>query len=319
MIISACTLASGRHAHLVNLVTGLAMARTPPAELVVAVLGDAPYDLPTVPFPIRQIVLGGGGIRLAEARNAAARSAVGDLLIFLDVDCIPHPELVGDYALRIAGRRGVLMGEVGYLPQGATTSGVDFARFEVVAVRHSERAGPPLAEVAPCRDYRCFWSLNFAIGADDFASSGGFDEGYRGYGGEDTDFGRTLVACGLPLWWVRGAKAYHQYHAHHMPPVHHLESVLANALRFRDKWGEPTMQHWLRAFVLMGLLKRDGDGWRVLRAPDEADLTLTRQQEREPYASSARVLEALEARASQSAGMGRLARPGEGAAASAAL
>ena len=55
----------------------------------------------------------------------------------------------------------------------------------------------------------------------------------------------------MELFWVRGAKAYHQYHPHHMPPVHHLDSVLSNAEYFRSKWGQPTMQHWLRAFRLM--------------------------------------------------------------------
>ena len=115
--------------------------------------------------------------------------------------------------------------------------------------------------------------------------------------GEDTDFGRTVATHELPIWWVLGAKAFHQYHPHHMPPVHHLDSVLANARRFAAKWGEPTMQHWLRAFVLMGLVERAGDGWRKLREPDESDLELTRQQESAPYASSATVLDWLEARA----------------------
>ena len=93
----------------------------------------------------------------------------------------------------------------------------------------------------------------------------------------------------IPLWWAKGAKAYHQYHKHHMPPVHHLDSVVANAQIFAEKWGEPTMQHWLRAFRLMGLIEPDGaGGWIKLREPGERDLALTRQQEHQPYASSAR-------------------------------
>lgn len=297
MNVSVCTLAHGRHAHLANLVRGLVLSQEPPAELVIAVMQDERYDLPATPFPVRQIVLGAGGIPLARGRNTAARAASGELLVFLDVDCIAHPALVADYA-RLAPRfPGVLMGEVGYLPEGATRGGIDHTCFDALARTHSERAGPPVGEAASCRDYRCFWSLNFALAAADFARAGGFDEGYEGYGGEDTDFGRVMVEAGLALWWVRGAKAYHQHHAHHMPPVHHLKSVLANALRFRDKWGEPTMQHWLRAFVLMGLIERDGDGFRILREPNEADLALTRQQAHQPYASSALVLEQLEAAA----------------------
>jgi hypothetical protein len=96
---------------------------------------------------------------------------------------------------------------------------------------------------------------------------------------------------------VRGAAAYHQYHPHHVPPVHHLDEVLANVRRFEEKWGQPTMEQWLRAFTLMGLVKREGNEWRKLREPTEADFALTRQQEQQPYASGTQVLQWLEERA----------------------
>ena len=300
MTVSVCTLAHGRKAHLANLVRGLDMSSRPPSELVIAVMQEERYELPSASFPVRQVVLGTSGICLAEARNAAADKAAGDLLVFLDVDCIPAPGLIEDYVAAASCNDGVLMGEVGYLPKGATDDGIDYAKFERLAVKHSERAGPPQDSVGRCADYRCFWSLNFALSARTFRAVGGFDARYVGYGGEDTDFGRTLASRNIPIWWVRGAKAYHQYHKHHMPPVHHLDSVVRNAGIFADKWGEPTMQHWLRAFRLMGLIEPDGKGgWTKLKEPGEAELALTRQQEDQPFASSAVVLEALEAQASR--------------------
>ncbi|MWV27109.1 glycosyltransferase family 2 protein [Aurantiacibacter rhizosphaerae] len=306
MTISVCTLAHGRQAHLANLVRGLNHSTRPPGELVIAVMQESRYHLPATSFPVRQVVLGDSGICLAEARNAAAARARGDLLVFLDVDCIPAPRLIDDYAAASAFNDGVLMGEVGYLPMGATDGGIDYRRFEEVAVKHSERAGPPPGTVGRCGDYRCFWSLNFALTAKTFDEIGGFDPRYVGYGGEDTDFGRTLVTKNVPLWWARGAKAYHQYHKHHMPPVHHLDSVVQNAKVFAEKWGEPTMQHWLRAFRLMGLIEPDGQGgWIKLKEPEEADLALTRQQEDQPYASSALVLEKLEEQARLGTGASR--------------
>lgn len=297
MKISVCTLAYGRQEHLANLVRGLCLNSQVPDELVIAVMQRTPYRLPDAPFPIRQVMLGEDGIPLASARNRAAREALGDLLVFLDVDCIPNSGCIADYARHAATLDGLLMGEVAYLPKGATATGIDELLFDDIGVKHSERAGAPEGSHAPCRDYRCFWSLNFAMTKADFIWSGGFDERFVGYGGEDTDFGRTVTSTGIPIWWVRGAKAYHQYHPHHMPPVHHLDSVLANARQFATKWGEPTMQHWLRAFVLMGLLQRDGSGWRKLREPNDEDFSLTRQQENAPYASSAAVLDWLEERA----------------------
>lgn len=294
---SICTLGQGRTDHLVNLVKGLALQSLQPAELVVGVMQDTPYALPDTPFPVHQILLGSDTMPLAAARNAAARAAKGERLIFLDIDCIPGPDLVADYADRLGDRDAVVMGEVAYLPSGATANGLDFAAFDAVAEKHSERAGPPVEPIGICTDYRCFWSLNFAMRRDRFMAIGGFDESYVGYGGEDTDFGRTLSEAGVPILWCRGARAYHQYHPHHMPPVHHLDSVLANARRFRAKWGHFTMEHWLRAFELMGLIEKCGADYVRLRSPGEAEFALTAQQSHRPYASSSSVLRVLEERA----------------------
>ncbi|MEG3088790.1 galactosyltransferase-related protein [Sphingomonas sp. PB4P5] len=296
MTISVCTLAGGRAEHLHNLVLGLNAQDVPPDELIIAVMQPERYVLPDTDFPVRQVMVDAAGIPLAAARNMAARAASGDVLIFIDVDCIPDPAYVADYARLLAAMDVLLMGEVLYLPVGATADGIDIARFAQIGVKHSERAGPPAGPIGDCSDYRCFWSLNFAMRRATFLGIGGFDERYIGYGGEDTDFGRMVVDAGIPIHWCRGARVYHQHHPHHMPPVHHIDSVIANAAAFRDKWGHFTMEHWLRAFTLMGLVRLQNGEHVRLRAVTEDDLALTRQQSDQPYASTATVLALLEAR-----------------------
>ena len=120
-----------------------------------------------------------------------ADAATGDMLVFVDVDCIPAPDFISGYLDRMADRRGLFMGEVMYLPLGGTDGGLDFDRFADIAVKHSDRQGPPASGVAACADYRCFWSLNFAMWRQDWLDSPRFDESFSGYGGEDTDFGRA--------------------------------------------------------------------------------------------------------------------------------
>lgn len=300
-MISVCTLAGGRAGHLHNVVLGLSAQELPPDELVIAVMQPEPYVLPETRFPVRQLMIGADGIPLAAARNAAAGAASGETLVFLDVDCIPDPAFVADYARLLAEMDVLLMGEVLYLPAGATADGIDIAKFAAVGVKHSERAGPPEGPIGDCTDYRCFWSLNFAMRRATFFRVGGFDERYVGYGGEDTDFGRMVSEAGVPIHWARGARVYHQHHAHHMPPVHHIDSVIANAARFRDKWGHFTMEHWLRAFTLMGLVRLQDGEYVRLREVNDSDLALTRQQSDQPYASTATVLALLEARAEMAA------------------
>ena len=223
-------------------------------------------------------------------------------MIFLDIDCIPSPDLVADYAGHASGFDGLLMGEVLYLPRAATQGDWSCEGFEGIAEKHSDRRGPPSHGIEICADYRCFWSLNFAMQAQTFQRSGGFDERYVGYGGEDTDYGKTLSMAGIAIAWAKGARAYHQYHPHHMPPVHHVESVVRNAQLFEAKWGYRTMGHWLHAFRLMDLIDdAPGRPIRILRTPDQDDLALTGQQSHQPYANTATVLRLLEARQKQAA------------------
>lgn len=300
--VSVVTLAKGRPDHLVNVVLGLCRQTVMPAELIVAVMQDDLYTLPDAPFPIRQMQVAGDALPLAAARNAAARMAGSDIIVFLDMDCIPTPELVADYAGFATAFDGLLMGEVLYLPGGATDGAWDYDRFRALAVRHSDRRGPPPRGLEICADYRCFWSLNFAMRRDTFLRIGGFDERYAGYGGEDTDFGKTLDRAGVAIAWIKGGLAYHQYHPHHMPPVHHLDSVVRNAQLFEAKWGYRTMGHWLHAFRLMGLIDDTaGQPIRILRRPHAGDLALTGQQSHQPYANTAQVVRQLEAMVAEAA------------------
>ena len=300
--VSVVTLAKGRPDHLRNMIVGLARQSRAPAELVVAVMQRDAYEVPDADFPIRQVMVAGDDLPLALARNAAVRAASGDAVAFLDMDCIPSPTLVADYADGLAKLDGLLMGEVLYLPGGATAPGWDCDDFAAVAVRHSDRRGPPASGLEICNDYRCFWSLNFAMLRATFLAAGGFDERYVGYGGEDTDFGKVLDQGGIPIAWMKGGLAYHQYHRHHMPPIHHLDSVVRNAQVFEAKWGYRTMGHWLHAFRLMGLIDdASGAPIRILRRPEAADLTLTGQSSHQPYANTTTVIRLLEERAKPAA------------------
>lgn len=296
--LSVVTLAKGRGEHLANVVRGLCRQTRLPDEMIVAVMQDELYALPAAPFPVRQIHIPADELPLAAARNAAARAATGTALVFLDMDCIPTPSLIADYAAGLDTLDGLLMGEVMYLPGGAAQGAWTYDAFAAVAERHSDRRGPPSHGIELCADYRCFWSLNFAMLRTTFLATGGFDERYVGYGGEDTDFGKTISVAGIPIAWIKGALAYHQYHPHHMPPVHHLDSVVRNAELFEAKWGYRTMGHWLLAFRLMGLVDdTPGRPIRVLRRPNDADRALTGQQSHMPYANSASVLRQLQAEA----------------------
>ena len=210
-------------------------------------------------------VADGSPLPLAAARNVGAGNANADVLVFLDVDCLPTSDLVATYHRRVTRFGSIWSGPVGYLPPADDIERWTSDALRGIADFHEGRPQPGQdPALAPSPDL--FWSLSFAVSADDFASIGGFDESFAGYGGEDTDFARTAVASGLDLWFDGRAVAFHQHHSISSPPFEHLDDIVENATRFRDKWGEWPMVGWLGAFADEGLIDWTPDATEIVSA-----------------------------------------------------
>jgi N-acetylglucosaminyl-diphospho-decaprenol L-rhamnosyltransferase len=279
---SVLTLVRGRAASLRNLMQGLARQSTPPGELVIAWMQPEPIpDLPDPGCPVRHLHVPGEPMPLAAARNRAAEAAAGDLLIFLDVDCIPASGLVGAYAA--AGAEGLLLGEVLYLPPEAGPAldapDLDDAALDRLGRPHPARPKVPETGLRREPDPGQLWGLSFALPARAWRSVGGMDEGFTGYGGEETDFAARLAATGLPTDWVAGARAYHQHHPVHVPPLQHFTPILANAARFRARHGRWCMTYWLDQFRAAGLIEWDAaaPAIRLIRPPTAPEIAASRR------------------------------------------
>jgi len=269
MTVSFCTIARGRERNLRNLILGLSEQSTLPDELVIAYMQDEPYtDLPSCPFPIRQVAVEGALLPLAAARNAAAATAIGDTLVFIDVDCIPLPHLIEAYLDAMRPDR-CLMGETRYLAQMNAINPTAADELWQLSHQHparqfSETLGPGLQ---PIQDVREFWSLSFALSAKTFRKMQGFDETFEGYGGEDTDFAMKLAQSQVGLWWVPKAQAVHQWHAVQKPPLSQFDDIIRNARLFRRKHGVWCMEYWLDQFEAEGFIRRIADEIEVERKP----------------------------------------------------
>ena len=283
MKLAVVTIVSGRHEHLGRQHSGLARSTVLPDDYVVVAMDDpalrawTPAGSPT-PFVTdlrgdegrnqgrrgdegRDQVRDDGRLPLAAARNLGARVAFergADVAVFLDVDCIPHPELLARYALAAAQHpRSLLTGPVGYLPEGVDYGHPEF--FDERATVHGFRPNPSPGEVETGH-HDLFWSLSFAVSRATWNALDGFFEGYSGYGGEDTDFGLSAHDRDVDLVWVGGALAYHQFHETQDPPVQHLDDILANGSLFESRWGFWPMRGWLDGFERLGLVRRDATG-----------------------------------------------------------
>lgn len=217
---------------------------------------------------VREIPRAPEGLPLAAARNLGAATAVengADVLVFLDVDCLAHPRLVEGYARATeagATNDRLLSGPVTYLPP-PPAGGYDLDALSALDQPHPARPAPALGEVELGGSYDLFWSLSFALDRRTWERIGGFSDEYVGYGGEDTDFAQRARGAGVEMAWIGDARAYHQHHPVHRPPVEHLDDILRNARIFQKRWGWWPMTGWLEEFERMGLItaRADGTDW----------------------------------------------------------
>ncbi len=186
-----------------------------PRPLEVIVVADGCHDATEArvreAWPaISLIELHGSGA--ATARNRGARAATHDLLVFLDDDMEPVPDLVEHYAaaaapdLVLIGMSPPMRGGRGFLAASAR------AWWE-----HQYRN---MADPGHQYSYRDMLSGNFAIGRERFLALNGFDEGLRCR--EDYEFGIRAIEAGVSLQFVPGARATH----HDLP---HLRGALRRA------------------------------------------------------------------------------------------
>jgi GT2 family glycosyltransferase len=269
--VAVVTIAHGRHEHLRHQRRGLLRSTLSPSHHVLVAMDDPalaqappPGSSPTV---VRQISRTTDGLPLAAARNLGARTAVdlgAELLVFLDVDCIPSPGCVAAYATaaeRSDSRDRLLCGPVAYLPPGPP-GGPDLDRLHELATPHPARPSPAPGQVVLDDDRATlFWSLSFAVRPDTWDAIGGFDESYVGYGGEDTDFAQRAEQRGVGLAWVGSATAFHQHHPVSDPPVEHAADIVRNATIFWRRWGFWPMRAWLEQLCDLGVVRRDGSGF----------------------------------------------------------
>ncbi len=223
------------------------------------------------PFPCHHLAYENAEVLLplTDARNAAAEKATGDLLLFLDVDCIPAREMVAEYEKAYAQvPNAIAMGNVHYLPEKITADWTEDL-LKRQSEPHPNRDITELASLTKEKSYGRFWSLSFALSQDLFNQLGGFSSGYSGYGAEDTDFAWKAKAQGIDLCWVPKALAFHQFHDSVVPPWHHFESVIYNAKVFYERWEEWPMGGWLKVFADEGYINwtLKGDRLDVIRLP----------------------------------------------------
>jgi len=138
----------------------------------------------------------------AAASNTAARMARHEILIFLDDDQLASPDLVAVH-LEVQQHQGPALVQ-GFYP---LAPGYDRRGASLVYERWLMRSFEPVDRPHPISPE--IWSANISLPLEVWQRVGGFDEGFREYGGEDTDFGIRVAALAVPVIFEPRALSYH--------------------------------------------------------------------------------------------------------------
>ena len=270
--ISICTIYAKRELHLKNLILGLTHT-SPFKELVIVTMNDELPVLTQVDFPIKTAAINSDrhSLPLAAARNKCAEIATGEKIIFLDVDCIVHPNLIEVFNYHLQQEDAIYQGSIRYLDSSWQQDNWTYNSLQIQSSFHPLQGNKVIDRQKIFHPYELFWSLCFGIKKKTFIDLGGFDESFKGYGGEDTDLAFTARSHSVPLYKI-SALAYHQFHPSYSPPLNHLAEIVSNALVFEQKWHILPMDKWLNRFAEMGYVKLHDKNIEIIKYPTQAEI-----------------------------------------------
>jgi GT2 family glycosyltransferase len=185
------------HSPIINHVVAALQAQTAQVAIrEILVVGQDRHGL--IPPSVTHI-LTERPVSAAAARNLGARYASGDLLLFIDSDCIAAPDLVEQLLAAQAEGQRVICGAV--QPEGG--SYWTLADNLLVFAEYLPAAARGLRSTIP--------SLVLCLPRELFLAMGGFDERFPGAAGEDLDFGLRLREAGHPLNFEPRAQVCHKH------------------------------------------------------------------------------------------------------------
>ena len=175
-----------------------------------------------LPVEIRHVWQEDDGFRLAKIRNKAIAAAKGDYIIQVDGDAFLHPRFVEDH-LKAARRGTFIKGSRVMLDAALTERICSTRRLSIPSVfsLHIEQYRDKALRWGFLRDRFEYFNpkdlsalgCNMAFWRDDAIAVNGYDEEFKGWGHEDTDFTMRLHRNGVRKRNLRyAALIYHLWH-----------------------------------------------------------------------------------------------------------
>lgn len=205
-----------QQAELDRTLHALARQDHPADRTEIIVVDDGSPEPPRVPDGVQLVRQEDRGFRAAAARNRGAALATGDVLVLLDADTTPEPAYLREISRLpalapdcvVVGRRR--HADLAGVPADAPVedAGPAHELTQPAWLRDAYRDTRDLLDVDD-RSYRYLIGAVTACSRSFFAATGGFDEGFDAYGGEDWEWTYRAWLAGAVLAHVPAAVAWH--------------------------------------------------------------------------------------------------------------
>ncbi len=182
------------------------------------------------PIPIRWLSQSHRG--LAAARNHGMTYVRGELVLFADDDIIPSRQLVAEHLAwhtRYLDPAVGVLGFVPWSPEVRPTPFMDWLALDGVQFGF----GRLTRESAVGLD--CFYCCNTSFKVSFLRQHGGFDEDFKSYGFEDTEFGYRMMQKGMRLLYNPDAVGFHYKYMTFADAIRRAEQVVMAKRLFDGK------------------------------------------------------------------------------------
>jgi len=183
----------------------------------------------------------------ALSRNRGAEMASAKQLVFLDSDILLNPLALASYRAYLEGKPDALLyGYMGSdLDRQAPSAFFPERQVNFLDKRYDWDGRNLKAKTMIFHSaYECAYSGNFALLKDSYQSIGGFDERFKGWGGEDLDFAERAVKQGYEAHFLIDAWGEHQVHSRQESFHERPSESRAHFYTFRP---HPTMPYRVRS------------------------------------------------------------------------
>ncbi|GMK38398.1 hypothetical protein PCCS19_14520 [Paenibacillus sp. CCS19] len=196
----------------------------------------------------------------SKVRNTGWRHAGGRFVIFLDSDMIVSRSYLQELDRYFSKHEDLLVISYRYMLKDPVSmedvrSGkvfdTNYTALEYLEARHFDSQLHSFNIAALVHPWHCVYSCNMALSKSRLEQLGGFDEGYKGWGMEDTDIGYRCFKLGMPIVSHLGMEALHQYHGEAYGDLRSPEKML--------EWDH----NIIRMFNIHPSLKRELPRWRI--------------------------------------------------------